>query len=143
MKKSQPIISMLTNSEVRVVGCRVRAPISHHIGLGHCIGNCRSITAVLGLIIWFLMVPPLVNAPWKIDIQAPLKQWNTVRTFETEQECDRVMSAKHSGYKAHATAVIGSINRGTRAFALQLVFSECVSENNPGLTPVNVEQPSS
>jgi hypothetical protein len=95
-----------------------------------------------GLIIWFLMAPPAVDAPWKVDTQAPLTQWSIVKSFKTEQECDRVMSAEHAGYRTQATAAIGSIKRGTRAFALQMVFSECVSENNPGLKPANVERPS-
>jgi hypothetical protein len=44
--------------------------------------------AVLRLIAWFLMTRPLVNASWKIDIQAPLTQWRTIGTSHTKSDCD-------------------------------------------------------
>lgn len=144
MNKNQfSVLLKLMNSATRFVGRRMLRAAFNYVQLWQCPGNCQHFIVALGLIIWFLMVPPLVNAPWKIDVQAPLRQWAAVRTFETEQECDRVMSAAHAGYRAHATATIGSIKRGTRAFALQMVFSQCVSEDNPDLGPAEVERPSS
>jgi hypothetical protein len=53
--------------------------------------------------------------------------------FESKEKCETVMSLAQTEYQANATARIGSIKKGTRVFALQMVFSECVSENNPDL----------
>jgi hypothetical protein len=85
------------------------------------------------LIAWYLMVPPLVNAPYKIDTEAPLTSWKVYQTFNTAEECNNSLSSAQSRYKHTATAPIGTIKRGTRAFALQMVFAHCVKSDDPGL----------
>jgi hypothetical protein len=85
------------------------------------------------LLAWFLMVPPLVNAPYKVDTEAPLTTWKVYQTFNTVDECKNSLSSAQSKYKHTATAPIGTIKRGTRAFALQMVFAQCVKSDNPGL----------
>ncbi len=89
--------------------------------------------AALGLIVWFLMVPPLVSAPWKVDTQAPLRRWQRVSIFQAKSECDKTLLSIRDRYKSIATARIGAIEKGRRAFALQMVFSQCVAENDPEL----------
>ena len=88
----------------------------------------------LGLVAWYLMVPPLVNAPYKIDTQVPLTSWKVYRTFNTADECNESLSAAKSKYNKTATAPIGTIRRGSRAFPLQMVFGQCVKSDDPGLT---------
>ena len=87
----------------------------------------------LTLVTWYLMVPPLVNAPYKIDTEAPLTSWKVYRTFNTSEECRRSQSSAQSKYQHTATATSGTIQRGTRAFALQMVFAQCVKSDDPGL----------
>jgi hypothetical protein len=106
----------------------------HHLAFDYRTGRCQHIAA-LGLIVWFLMVPPLVNAPWKVDTQAPLRRWRTVSIFQAKSECDKTLSSIHNTYNSTATARIGAIEKGTRAFALQMVFSQCVAGNDPDLQP--------
>ena len=83
--------------------------------------------AALALIGWYLIVPPLVNAPYKIDTEAPLTSWKVYRTFDTADECRKTLSSTQSKYRHTATAPSGTIKRGTRAFALQMVFAQCVA----------------
>jgi hypothetical protein len=104
----------------------------HHLAFDYRIGRYQHIAA-LGLIVWFLMVPPLVNAPWKVDTQAPLRRWRTVSIFQAKSECDKSLSSIHNTYNSTATARIGAIEKGTRALALQMVFSQCVAGNDPDL----------
>jgi hypothetical protein len=87
----------------------------------------------LALVAWYLMVPPLVDAPYKIDTEAPLTSWKVYQTFNTGDECKRSLSSAQTKYKHTATAQIGTITRGTRAFALQMVFAQCVKSDDPNL----------
>jgi len=89
--------------------------------------------AGVALVAWYLMVPPLVNAPYKIDTEAPLTSWKVHQSFNTEDECRESLSAAKSKYNQTATAPIGTIKRGSRAFALQMVFGQCVRSDNPAL----------
>jgi hypothetical protein len=90
---------------------------------------------ITGLVLmgWYLMVPPLVNTPYKIDTEAPLTSWKVYQTFDTADQCKESLSAAKSKYNPTATAPIGTIKRGSRAFALQMVFGQCVSSDDPGL----------
>jgi hypothetical protein len=87
----------------------------------------------LALVGWYLMVQPLVNAPYKVDTQAPLTSWKVYQTFHTAEECNTALSSTAAKYEHTATAPIGSIKMGTRAFALQMVFARCVSSEDPRL----------
>jgi hypothetical protein len=87
----------------------------------------------LALVAWYLMVPPLVNEPYKIDTEAPLTSWKVYQTFNTAEECKKSQSSGQSKYQHTATAPSGTIKRGTRAFALQMVFALCVKSDDPGL----------
>jgi hypothetical protein len=89
--------------------------------------------AALVLVGWYLMVPPLVNAPYKIDTEAPLASWKLYKKFDSSEDCNKFLSSAQARYKPTATAPSGSIKRGTRAFALQMVFGQCVSSDNPRL----------
>jgi hypothetical protein len=89
--------------------------------------------AGLALVAWYLMVPPPVNAPYKIDTEAPITSWKVYRTFNSADECKQSLSAAKSKYNQTATAPIGTIKRGSRAFALQMVFGQCVKSDDPGL----------
>jgi hypothetical protein len=89
--------------------------------------------AALALVVWYLMVPPLVNAPYKIDTEAPIASWKVYQTFATAEECEKSRSSAQAKYQHTASAPIGSIKRGTRAFALQMTFAQCVSSDAPGL----------
>jgi len=86
--------------------------------------------AGLVLIGWYMMVPPLVNAPYKIDTEAPLTSWKVYQTFDTADQCKQSLSAAKSKYNQTATAPIGTIKRGSRAFALQMVFGQCVKSDD-------------
>ncbi len=90
-------------------------------------------TAALALVGWYLLIPPLVNAPYKVDTEAPLTSWKVSQTFDTREECDKSLLAAHAKYKPTATAPIGTIKKGTRAFALQMTFTRCVSSDDPRL----------
>ena len=87
----------------------------------------------LALVAWYLMVPPLVDAPYKVDTEAPMTSWKVYQTFNTGEECKKSLSSAQANYKHTATAPIGTIKRGTRAFALQMVFAQCVKSTDPGL----------
>jgi hypothetical protein len=89
--------------------------------------------AALALVGWYLMVPPLVNAPYKIDMEAPLTSWKLYQTLDTAEECNKALLSAQAKYKHTASAPIGSIKKGTRAFALQMTFAQCVSSDDPGL----------
>jgi hypothetical protein len=89
--------------------------------------------AALALVAWYMMVPPLVNEPYKIDTEAPMSSWKVYRTFHSADECRGVLSSAQSKYKPTATAASGTIQRGTRAFALQMVFAQCVRSDDPVL----------
>jgi hypothetical protein len=86
--------------------------------------------AGLVLIGWYMMVPPLVNAPYKIDTEAPLTSWKVYQTFDTADQCKQSLSTAKSKYNQTATAPIGTIKRGSRAFALQMVFGQCVKSDD-------------
>jgi hypothetical protein len=45
----------------------------------------------------------------------------------------KVPVAAQSKYQDTAKAPIGSIKKGTRAFALQIVFARCISSDDPNL----------
>jgi len=89
--------------------------------------------AGVALVAWYLMVPPPVNTPYKIDTEAPLASWKVHQSFQTEQDCKQSLAAAKSKYNQTATASIGTIKRGSRAFALQMVFGQCVRSDDPGL----------
>jgi hypothetical protein len=90
-------------------------------------------TAALLLVGWIMMIPPLVNAPYKINMQAPLSSWQRYKTFDTSDECDQAVSAAKAKYNPTATAELGTIKKGSRAFALQMTFAQCVSSDSPDL----------
>jgi hypothetical protein len=87
----------------------------------------------LALVVWYLMVPPLVDAPYKIDTEAPMASWKVYQTFNTAEECKKSLSSAQLKYKPTATAQSGTIKRGTRAFALQMVFAQCLKSDDPSL----------
>jgi hypothetical protein len=87
----------------------------------------------LALVAWYLMVPPLVKTPYKIDTEAPLTSWKVFQKFSTAEECRKSLSSAQSKYQHTATAPSGTIKRGTRAFALQMVFGSCVNSDDPAL----------
>jgi len=89
--------------------------------------------AALALVIWYLMVPPLVNAPYKVDTEAPLASWKTFQTFDTAEECNKYLSSVQARYENTASAPLGSIKKGTRALALHMTFAKCVSSDDPAL----------
>jgi hypothetical protein len=87
--------------------------------------------AALALVGWYLLLPPLANAPYKVDTEAPLTSWKVSQTFDTREECDKSLLAEKAKYSHTATAPIGTIKKGSRAFALQMTFAQCVSSDNP------------
>lgn len=87
----------------------------------------------LVLVGWYFIVPPLVNAPYKIDTQAPLSSWKVHKKFSTEDQCNDSLAAAHAKYDQTADAPIGTIAKGSRAFALQMEFARCVSSDDPSL----------
>jgi hypothetical protein len=89
--------------------------------------------AALAFMGWYLLLPPLVNAPYKVDTEAPLTSWKVYQTFDTREECDKSLLATKAKYQHTATAPVGAIKKGTRAFALQMTFARCVSSDNPML----------
>jgi hypothetical protein len=89
--------------------------------------------AALVLVSWYLMVPPQVTAPYKVDTEAPLSSWKVYQKFDKAEECDKIRSSVLAKYEHTASAPIGSIKKGTRAFALQMTFAQCVSSEDPAL----------
>jgi len=89
--------------------------------------------AALALVGWYLMTPPLVNAPSKIDMEAPLASWKIYQTLDTAEECDKALLSARAKYEHTASAPLGSIKKGTRAFALQMTFAQCISSDDPRL----------
>jgi hypothetical protein len=87
----------------------------------------------LTLVVWYMMMPPLVDAPYKIDTEAPLTSWKVYQKFSAADECKKSLSSAQSRYKPTATAPSGTIKRGTRAFALQMVFAQCIRSDDPSL----------
>jgi hypothetical protein len=93
----------------------------------------KNFPAALFLAVWYLMVPPLVDTPSKIDTEAPLTSWGKSQTFSTEKECRESLASLQPKYEHTATAPSGTIQRGTRAFALQIAFARCISSGDPRL----------
>ena len=89
--------------------------------------------AALVLVGWYLLMPPLINAPYKVDTEAPLTSWKVYQTFNTAEECRKSLLSMQAKYQHSATAPTGSIKRGTRAFALQVEFAQCVASDSPVL----------
>jgi hypothetical protein len=87
--------------------------------------------AALVFVVWYLLLPPLVNAPYKVDTEAPVTSWKVYQAFNSAKECDTSLSSMQAKYEHTATAPTGSIERGTRAFALQVEFARCVASNSP------------
>jgi hypothetical protein len=90
-------------------------------------------TVALMLVSWIMLIPPLVNAPYKINMQAPISSWQRYRAFNTSDECDQAVSAAKAKYNPTASAELGTIKKGSRAFALQMSFAQCVSSDSPDL----------
>ena len=98
MNKNQPfLLSTLTNSTIRFVGYRMLKEVSQHIRLRHCLGDCQYFT--VGLIIWFLMVPPLFDSPpsdnppaLDVDIDAPRSRWTIMERFDDAQDCTKALT---------------------------------------------------
>jgi hypothetical protein len=88
---------------------------------------------VVALVGWYLMIPPLVNAPYKIDSEAPLSSWKVYQKFNTADQCKESLSSAQEKYGHTAVAPIGTIKKGSRAFALQITFARCVSSDDPAL----------
>jgi hypothetical protein len=88
---------------------------------------------VVALVGWYLMIPPLVNAPYKIDSEAPLSSWKVYQKFNTADQCKESLSSAQEKYWQTAVAPIGTIKKGSRAFALQITFARCVSSDDPAL----------
>jgi hypothetical protein len=89
--------------------------------------------SAIALVGWYLMVPPLVDTPYKVDTEAPLTSWKVYQTFDTAEACNKSLSSTRAKYEHTAAAPIGGIKKGTRALALQMVFARCVSNDNPNL----------
>lgn len=89
--------------------------------------------AGLALVGWCLIVPPLVNAPYKVDTEAPLSYWKVYRTFPSEKECEKFQSGAQAKYEKTLDAPLGTIKKGTRAFARQMTFAECIASDDPSL----------
>lgn len=89
--------------------------------------------AALALIGWYLMVPPLVEAPYKIDMEAPLTSWKVHQKFDSEEQCDKSLTSAQAKYNQTATAPLGTIKKGSRAFALQMTFAQCIASDDPRL----------
>jgi hypothetical protein len=103
-----------------------RALRKNNMNLRHAAG--------VALVGWYLIIPPLINAPSKINTEAPLKTWKVYKGFNTAEACRKSLSAAQSKYGHAAVASSGSIERGTRAFALQMVFARCASGDDPRLS---------
>src|SRR6266481_5164051 len=91
------------------------------------------LSGLLALVGWYLMVPPLVNAPFKVDTEAALASWKVYQTFDTRDECDKSLVSAQDKYKHTASAPLGTIKKGSRAFALQMTFAQCVASDDPRL----------
>jgi hypothetical protein len=89
--------------------------------------------AALALVAWYLMVPPLVNAPYKIDMETPVLNWKVYQTFSSEEECRKAQASAQAKYEPTADAPVGTIQKGTRAFALQMSFAKCIASDDPRL----------
>ena len=89
--------------------------------------------AALALVGWYLMVPPLVDEPYKVNTEAPLPSWKVYQTFDTLDECDKSLLSVQDKYKRTASAPLGTIKKGSRAFALQMTFAQCVRDDDPNL----------
>jgi hypothetical protein len=89
--------------------------------------------AALALVGWYLMVPPPVDEPYKVNTEAPLTSWKVYQTFSTLDECDKSLVSMQDKYQHTASAPLGTIKKGSRAFALQMTFAQCVASDNPRL----------
>ncbi len=89
--------------------------------------------AALVLVGWYLMVPPLVNAPYKVDTDAPVLYWKVYRTFPSEQECEKFQLWAQAKYEKTSDAPLGTIKKGTRAFARQMTFAQCIASDDRNL----------
>ena len=85
------------------------------------------------LVAWYLIVPPLVNAPYKVDTETPVSNWKIYRTFPSKDECEKFQESAQAKYEHISDAPLGTITKGTRAFARQMTFSQCLSSDNPNL----------
>jgi hypothetical protein len=66
----------------------------------------------------------------KVDNEAALKSWKVYEKFSTVEKCDKSLSSAQSKYGQTAVAPTDDVERGTLAFALQMVFARCVSSDD-------------
>jgi hypothetical protein len=57
--------------------------------------------AMLVLVGWYLMLPPVVNAPYKIDTEAPLNSWKIYQAFDTGRGMQQVSVVDTGQVPAH------------------------------------------
>ena len=80
----------------------------------------------IGLVGWYLMIPPMYPG-YKVDLDAPLSEWQVQESFETKGACSHGRSALVRKYPVD--------NEFLRAGALgkRAAASQCVEGDDPRL----------
>ncbi|HUY19059.1 MAG TPA: hypothetical protein VMV15_07520 [Candidatus Binataceae bacterium] len=98
-------------------------------------------TATLALVGWYLMAPPFTGRTWEIETNAPLKSWNTIKSYDNARSCD----FDREGYIRWAVSFVSGGRRTPpwgplpkdmpcRPLLDEWTYAQCVSTDDPRLT---------
>jgi hypothetical protein len=88
--------------------------------------------AVLALVGWYLMVPPIVDGRAVID--APVSRWIVNTPFDSASECDKAQAILVRGGKRD----FDKNPFGTNAVAMSFTQAQCIASDDPRLKPDQV-----
>lgn len=87
--------------------------------------------AALALVGWYLMFPPDRPDTHQIEDQAPISQWQSLRSFESVQEC---MNAKASAVqRTEVSEEKMQTDVVRRMLHIKALEAQCIATNDPRL----------
>ena len=81
--------------------------------------------AALALVGWYLMLPP-VRPDGSANADAPLSKWKTSNTYDTPDECKKVLSGLRGGW-------VGYANGHELNYPSQKETAACIASDDPRL----------
>ncbi len=89
--------------------------------------------AALGLVTWFLMMPPTIPGTGRVNRDAPLSEWTIASRWPHSQGCETAKDRAHeAGQAAHAE----DSHRGENLdLTCPRCAAVCVEDNDPRLKP--------
>jgi hypothetical protein len=92
------------------------------------IGRCATAAAIL--LVWYLMLPPIDTATWRVDRDAPLSQWQRAGDYSSLAEC---MAVRGQILTRQIPFQLSTMPQST--FRYTKLDSQCVAGHDPRLSP--------